>query len=86
MKDYFKYMLAAALQGAAEGTATAGDQGADLRHTGIAAGGGAMAAMIAMMLQHAITHPATAAVIARNLAPMIPRIRTGEPIPGGIPQ
>jgi hypothetical protein len=84
MKNYFKLLLAAALQGAAQGTATAGDEGADLKHTGIAAGAGAMAAILAMMLGHTLTHPAAAAVIARNLNPIFP-IRTGEPIPGGMP-
>jgi len=83
MKDYFKQLLAAALQGAAQGTATAGDQGANLKQTGIAAAAGAMAALLAQLLTHQLTHPATAAVIARNLGPL--NIRVGEPIPGGLP-
>lgn len=69
MKSFFSSILAAALNAAAKGAATAGDSGADLKTVGIAAGASALAGVLGYILTHPFgAHPAVAAAVA-SVAP-----------------
>lgn len=71
MKAFFAGLLAAFINAAAKGAASAGDSGASLQTVGIAAGATGIAGILAYVLQHPVTASpaATASVQAFTAAP-----------------
>lgn len=69
MKSFFGGLLAAALNAAVNGAASASNAGAPLKTVGVAAGATAIAGVLGYVLAHPVTqHPAVAAAVVA-LAP-----------------
>jgi hypothetical protein len=78
MKAFLLGLLAAAINGAAQTTAAAGENGANLKTTGAAAGAGGIAGALTFVLGHPIgKHPATDGIASGLVLPAALQPRQG---------